>query len=146
MKMLPDLLRSHTIDEILIMPDFKERITVYHQETEVYRTFIHDHAKIAGHVILLDLRDITEVPSGNRFIEYTLFPLQNISVRLVRIKSTGMVMISVGHSIINQTSTVDVGSLMLRYGGGGHHKVGTCQVKEDQADEVLKIILAEINR
>ena len=33
-----------------------------------------------------------------------------------------------GHSIIKRTSTVNVGELMLHYGGGGHTRVGTCQV------------------
>jgi len=38
-----------------------------------------------------------------------------------------------------------VGSLMLKYGGGGHDKVGTCQVAPDKADGVLAELLAAIN-
>ena len=34
---------------------------------------------------------------------------------------------AIGYSILNKTATLDVGSLCLKYGGGGHEKVGTCQ-------------------
>ena len=38
------------------------------------------------------------------------------------------VVLSCGHSILNRTSQINVGELMLRHGGGGHTRVGTCQV------------------
>jgi nanoRNase/pAp phosphatase (c-di-AMP/oligoRNAs hydrolase) len=50
-----------------------------------------------------------------------------------------------GHSILNRTCTVDIGSMMLQYGGGGHHKVGTCQVAVDQADTVLESLIEQMN-
>ena len=50
-----------------------------------------------------------------------------------------------GHSIINPTSNTDVGSLMLKYGGGGHKRVGTCQVPVDAADAILKEIIDKMN-
>jgi nanoRNase/pAp phosphatase (c-di-AMP/oligoRNAs hydrolase) len=54
-------------------------------------------------------------------------------------------MISVGASIINRTSKVDVGALMLKHGGGGHKTVGTCQISPARADEVLKDSVKTIN-
>ena len=30
---------------------------------------------------------------------------------------------AVGYSILNRTATMNVGSLMLKYGGGGHKRV-----------------------
>ena len=32
---------------------------------------------------------------------------------------------------------MDIGALMLRYGGGGHRNAGTCQVPHDRAEAVL---------
>lgn len=37
--------------------------------------------------------------------------------------------------------TVVVGSLLVKYGGRGHRKVGTCQVPYDTADSVLNELL-----
>jgi nanoRNase/pAp phosphatase (c-di-AMP/oligoRNAs hydrolase) len=51
---------------------------------------------------------------------------------------------TVGHSITNRTSQTDVGRLMLKYGGGGHQKVGTCQVDTAQAEAVQKELIATI--
>lgn len=34
---------------------------------------------------------------------------------------------------------------MLKYGGGGHHAAGTCQVEHDNADKVLNDLIQQIN-
>jgi len=34
---------------------------------------------------------------------------------------------------------------MLKHGGGGHSAAGTCQIDNDEADDVLKGLIAEIN-
>ena len=145
MKALPTMLRTLTIDQILASPDVQERVKAYREDNEKYTAFLKKTARLEGDAIVLDLRGMKEVPSGNRFLEYTLFPRQNISVRLVDGKQGEFVMISVGGSIVTRTSTVDVGSLMLKHGGGGHKKVGTCQVPPAKADAVLQDILAAIN-
>ena len=50
-----------------------------------------------------------------------------------------------GHSIINRTSSVDVGHFALKYGGGGHKQVGSCQVKYEEVDSVVNELLQVIN-
>ncbi len=145
MKTLPDLLLTKSIDEILAITDFKERIDVYNEEAAKYKETLKKCSKVEGDAVVIDFRGIGELPSGNRFIEYTLFPEQNISVRMVDGKKKEFVMISVGHSIINKSSNVNVGSLMLKYGGGGHKPVGTCQISYNDAAKVLKEILVAIN-
>ncbi|MCM1427172.1 MAG: exopolyphosphatase, partial [Eubacterium sp.] len=42
------------------------------------------------------------------------------------------------------TSNVNVGSLMLKYGGGGHKAVGTCQFSDEVMDEQLPKLIDEI--
>jgi nanoRNase/pAp phosphatase (c-di-AMP/oligoRNAs hydrolase) len=34
---------------------------------------------------------------------------------------------------------------MLKYGGGGHFQVGTCQVPYDEADTVLREMVEKMN-
>lgn len=146
MKKMPLMLRTMDIAQILADPDVAERVAIYVEENEAYKQFILDTAIIEGAAIMLDMRGKRNIPGGNRFIEYTLFPEQNISIRLADGKQWNSVMISVGHSIINTSSQVDVGSLMLGYGGGGHKKVGTCQVAQDAVEKVLGEILQAINK
>jgi len=82
---------------------------------------------------------------GNRFMEYVLYPEQNISVRIVDGRDKQFAMISVGHSILDRSSLVDVGSLVLKYGGGGHRQVGTCQVEYNDVDRIVGEMLQVIN-
>ena len=145
MRKLPELLRSKAADEILAMPDFHERIQVYHEETSTYKAQLTRHTRVEGDAIIINFQGIDEVPVGNRFLEYVLYPEQNISLRIVDGRNNEFAIISVGHSITNRTSTVDVGSLVLKYGGGGHKQVGTCQVKYEDVDRIVAEILQVIN-
>ena len=145
MKQLPHLLRTKTVEEILKLPDFQERVKVYHEENKKYNDLITRSSRLEGHAIIIDLRDCREIPVGNRFLEYVLYPDQNISVRIANGKNKAFAMISVGHSIINPTSQINVGALALKYGGGGHQRVGTCQVSYEDVDRVVGEMLDVIN-
>jgi nanoRNase/pAp phosphatase (c-di-AMP/oligoRNAs hydrolase) len=145
MKQLPQLLRARSVEQILAMPDFQERIQVYFNETKKYRQFLVENTTVKGNAIVIDFRGIEKLPIGNRFLEYVLYPQQNISIRIADGKDKQFAMISVGHSIINRSSTVNVGSLTLKYGGGGHRQVGTCQVGYEDADKIVNEMLQVIN-
>jgi nanoRNase/pAp phosphatase (c-di-AMP/oligoRNAs hydrolase) len=144
MKKLAKATFSKPIEEILSADDVKERIEVYFDQTDKFIDMVKKHAKIEGKAIYIDLRDVETIYAGNRFLLYTLFPDQNISVWVVDGKKKVNTVITVGHSIINKTSTIDVGHLMLKYGGGGHQAVGTCQVAFENTDNVIAEILSAV--
>jgi nanoRNase/pAp phosphatase (c-di-AMP/oligoRNAs hydrolase) len=144
MKKLSRATLSKPIEEILALSDVKERVDVYFEEHNLFIDMVKKHAKIEGNAIFLDARNMEHTHTGNRFLLYTLFPEQNISVWVVDGKQKVNTVITVGYSIINKTATIDVGSLMLKYGGGGHKVVGTCQVPYEDADKILGEIIAAV--
>jgi nanoRNase/pAp phosphatase (c-di-AMP/oligoRNAs hydrolase) len=99
------------------------------------------HTKTHGSVIVTDLRDVQPIFPGNRFMVYAMYPQQNISIWVVDGKEKQNCVFACGRSIVNRSSTVDIGSLMLKHGGGGHHAAGTCQVPYAQAGEVLRELI-----
>jgi oligoribonuclease NrnB/cAMP/cGMP phosphodiesterase (DHH superfamily) len=145
MKQLPQLLRTKRVEEILSLSDFRERVKLYHEENKKYEQLITKSARTEGDAIVIDLRDCETIPVGNRFLEYVLYPEQNISIRIANGKNKAFAMISVGNSIIKNTSRINVGSLTLKYGGGGHQRVGTCQVPYEDVDTVVAEMLDVIN-
>jgi nanoRNase/pAp phosphatase (c-di-AMP/oligoRNAs hydrolase) len=46
--------------------------------------------------------------------------------------------------IIDRSSPADIGSVMLRYGGGGHVAAGTCQVPHTEAERVIAEVVAAV--
>jgi len=138
---LVEHIRTKGITEILSLPDTLERIALYRQNDRAAREFLLARSRMDGPVLITDARGAEEIPPSNRFLVYSLFPETNISIRLIDGKGKEFVSISVGYSILNRTATIDVGSLMLKYGGGGHKAVGTCQVPREHADHVLKEIV-----
>ena len=138
MNELVDHIRTKSIEEILSLPDTLERITLYRENDLKARAFLKERTRTDGPVLITDARGAAEIPPSNRFLIYSLYPKANISIRLIDGRGKEFVTMSVGYSILNRTATVDVGSLMLKYNGGGHKAVGTCQVPYDAADRVLK--------
>ncbi|MCL2224548.1 MAG: exopolyphosphatase [Defluviitaleaceae bacterium] len=136
--------RDLTITELLMLPDIAERIEYYNQQANDFRNMILEYSESVGNVILTDLREAEKIKTGNRFLLYSIFPEQNISVWVAE-GFAGNCVIAVGHSILNRTSEIDVGALMARYGGGGHKQVGTCQVSYEDADTVIREVIEFIN-
>jgi len=137
--------RTMTAQEILEINDVKERVDKYFGDSDNFARMLRDNAEVHCDAVVLDLRKQEPIYCGNRFMIYTLFPECSISVRVIWGFKKQNVVLSVGHSIINRTSKVDVGALMLTLGGGGHKAVGTCQVPEAEVPETLEKVLARIN-
>ena len=144
MEKLIDACRTMTTDEILALPDVKERIEVYFEQTEKFKEMVQKYTRTDGKLIISDLRGVNPIYSGNRFMIYSMYPEQNISVWIVNGKGGKGCSAAVGYSVLNRTSHVNVGSLMLKYGGGGHMAVGTCQFSDETMDEQLPKLLDEL--
>ncbi|MCL2578536.1 MAG: exopolyphosphatase [Oscillospiraceae bacterium] len=143
MEKLIDACANSSIDEILADPDVRERVDLYFVQNDLFKRMVKEQTRVDGNVIITDLRGIETIYSGNRFIVYTLCPEQNISLWVTDGREQKNCAIAIGHSITNRTSKTNVGKLALKFGGGGHNQVGTCQVPYDQADAAIAEIVAK---
>jgi nanoRNase/pAp phosphatase (c-di-AMP/oligoRNAs hydrolase) len=144
MEMLIDACRTMTIDEILALSDVQERIEVYNEQTEKFKEMVVKYTTTNGNVIITDLRGVDPIYTGNRFMIYSLYPDQNISAWIVSGRGGQGCSAAVGYSILNRTCTLDVGNLMLKYNGGGHKAVGTCQFSNENMETDLPKMLKEL--
>ena len=144
MEKLIDACRTMTTEEILALPDVKERIDIYFEQAEKFKEMVNANTRVEKDVIISDLRKTDPIYSGNRFMIYSMYPEQNISAWIVSGKGGQGCSVAVGYSVLNRTSDVNVGKLMLKYGGGGHKAVGTCQFKDEDIDEMLPKLLDEL--
>lgn len=136
--------RTQTADEILALPDIQERVVRYFDQQDLFVDMLKRCCTIDGNVIVTNLMEEETIFAGNRFIIYALFPGQNIEVRVMWGKGRQNVVFACGHSILNRTCRCNVGKLMLEYNGGGHRRVGTCQVPVETWEENLKEIIARM--
>ncbi|KAA0596988.1 nanoRNase/pAp phosphatase (c-di-AMP/oligoRNAs hydrolase) [Azospirillum lipoferum] len=141
---LIDYCRSHSIAQILELPDVKERVDLYTQHAELFVDQLKRCATVRGNVVVLDLRREETIYAGNRFMIYALFPDTNVSIHVLWGLKQQNTVLACGKSILNRNSKTDIGPLMLQYGGGGHQAAGTCQVDNDRAEEVLEAIVARM--
>ncbi len=142
---LIDYCMYHTIDEILMLPDVKERVDLYFEQADLFKAQLKRIARVYDRVVVLDLRNEEVIHAGNRFMIYALYPEAEISVHVVwgfRKQNTAVM---IGKSIVNKRSQADIGELCLKYGGGGHHNAGTCQLDNDTVDSQLPEIIRALN-
>lgn len=143
MKMV-DWCGSMPINEILAQPDVTERIDRYFRQDELFRRQLLACTTVQKNLAVIDLREEQEIYTGNRFLVYSLFPDCNISMHVMWGREKQNVVFTVGHSIINRSSKTDVGKLMLDYDGGGHERVGTCQVATQRAERIKQQLIDRI--
>lgn len=144
MKMI-DLIRTNTLDQLLADPDVVERTEIYFDHSPRFKDQLTRCGRQIGKVVVLDLRDEEVIYAGNRFEIYALFPTALVSIHVVWGRGKQNVVLACGRSILDRSSTVNIGELMLKHGGGGHAAAGTCQVDVAQFDAVLSDVVAALN-
>jgi nanoRNase/pAp phosphatase (c-di-AMP/oligoRNAs hydrolase) len=142
---LIDYCKNHTIDQIMTLPDVKERVDLYFEHEEKFKQQLERCAIVHKNLVVLDLRNEETIYAGNRFMIYALFPATNISIHVLWGLKNQNTVFATGKSILDRGSKTNVGDLMLQYGGGGHQAAGTCQVENDRAAQVLQELIARIN-
>src|SRR3990172_419898 len=143
---LIDFCRGHSIEEILSLPDVKERVDVYAEHAPKAREQIQRCARVHKNLVVLDLRNEEKIWACNRFMIYALFPEINISIHVIWGVNRQNTVFATGKSILNRSSKTDIGALMLKYGGGGHKAAGNCQVGNNEADATLAKLVQIINQ
>jgi hypothetical protein len=137
-----NLLRDKTLEETFADPEVKRRCQQIRDEQEKLRQLLLERAQLRGNVIYVDLRGVKNIPDGNRFLIFTLFPKGNIQVKVTHdTQRENTTAISVGYNIFNPTSNVNVGELLKNYGGGGHKVVGSSRVPNEEAEQSIREIL-----
>jgi nanoRNase/pAp phosphatase (c-di-AMP/oligoRNAs hydrolase) len=145
MMQLIDACQRHGIDEILELPDVRERVDLYFQQHEAFVEQLQRCTSVRGTVAVVDLRGEEVIHAGNRFVVYALYPQCLVSAHVMWGKQRQNTVIAVGKSILNRASAADIGALMLSYGGGGHANAGTCQVPHADADRVVDELVGQLN-
>ncbi len=145
MMSLIEYCKESTIEQILALPDVKERVDLYEEHREAFKAQVLSCSTVHGNLVVLDLRNEEVIYPGSRFSIYALFPQCNISIhRLWGFRQQNTVF-ATGKSIFDRSSKTHVGELMLGYGGGGHAAAGTCQIENDNADKILAELITQIN-
>ncbi len=143
---LIDYCVDHNIDQVLALPDVKERVDMYFKQQDLFKEQLERLVKIYDKVAVIDLRNEETIYTGNRFMVYAMHPEIEISIHVAWGFKKQNTAVMIGKSIINRNSKYDIGELCLSYGGGGHTNAGTCQIDNDKIDTELPIIIDKINK
>jgi nanoRNase/pAp phosphatase (c-di-AMP/oligoRNAs hydrolase) len=141
MQLIDACIEHDEVEGILALPDVKERAELFRDQSELFVAQLRRVSHLEGDVVVVDLRDEEVIHAGNRFMVYALFPESRVSMHIIWGRQKLNTVFACGKSILDRTSPVDVGEVMLRYGGGGHLAAGTCQVPHADSDRVQREIV-----
>ena len=136
---------DHSIDDVLALPDVKERVDLYFEQQELFKEQLKKITKIYDKVAVIDLREEETIYAGNRFMVYAMWPEIELAAHVAWGFKKQNTAVMIGKSIINKASKFNIGELCLSYGGGGHANAGTCQIDNDKIDSELPIIIDKLN-
>lgn len=140
-----DYCRTMTAAEILRQPDVKERVDLYFEQDALFKNMLKRCSRTVGEVVIIDFREEDNIYAGNRFLIYSMYPEAKVSIHLTWDRDRQNVMLAMGNSILNRGSKANLGSIALRFGGGGHEVVATCQVSPKEVESTLDIIINYIH-
>jgi nanoRNase/pAp phosphatase (c-di-AMP/oligoRNAs hydrolase) len=145
MMLLIDACLERSVEEVLEMPDVRERVALYREHACAAEAQLLARSTVHGNLVVLDLRGQEVIHPTNRFMIYALHPHCNMSIHVLWGLKQQNTVLAMGKSIVDRSSRTDVGALMLSYGGGGHEAAGTCQVENADADRVLAELIERVN-
>jgi oligoribonuclease NrnB/cAMP/cGMP phosphodiesterase (DHH superfamily) len=141
------MLRQMPIEAVLEDPEVQNRCDAVIRENAEFGHFLHRHTTIVEKISITDFRSLDTVPSGNRFLTYSLFPdtIASVKIRFLG-PDKAQVLVSIGRSIFNKSCRVNIGNLLAQYGGGGHAGAGGCSLEAATAQEKIDLILDVMKR
>jgi len=140
--LLVHLFRKFEIDEVLKHPQVKARCDAAIEKNKIYKEILKKHTTLNGHVSITDFRAFTKMPTGNRFLVYSLFPEAVVSVKIrYDDENKKRIAVSVGHSIFNRNCKVNVGVMLSAFEGGGHRAAASCRFNAEKADNYIPKII-----
>ena len=137
MALIDEVVHASRVEDLLALPDVAERVALYTEQSQLFVEQLRRVCTVRGDLVIVDLRGEDVIHAGNRFMVYALFPQCRVSAHVIWGRGKQNTVLAVGKSILDRTSPLDIGALMLAHGGGGHRNAGTCQVAHDEADAVL---------
>ena len=132
------------VEAVLAHPDVRERAELYFEQADRFRNQLRRCGSVLGNVVVLDLRGEDPIWAGNRFMVYALYLQCTVSVHVLWGVNRRNTVLAVGKTIFGRAPRMEIGPLLLHYGGGGHAGAGTCQVPNDQAEQVLAEIVQSL--
>jgi len=144
---LVDLLRRYDLQRVLDDPEIKQRCRQVIELNEKYAVYLKKNTRLDKHVSITDFRKLENIPAGNRFLVYSLFPdsVVNLRIRYEK-KNKEMTAVNIGHSIFNRRCNVNAGLLLADFGGGGHRGAASTRFESSKADTYLPQIIDALQK
>lgn len=140
---LVHLLTDYDISGVMNDADVKKRREKVIENNRVYKSVLIENTVLNKHISITDLRLFDDAPEGNRFLVYSLYPDAAVSVK-IRYDDIAKekIAVSIGHSIFNPGCRVNVGRMLIKFGGGGHRGAGACRFPATKAGEYIPEIIS----
>ncbi len=142
-----DMLGLYSIEEILEDKEVKKRIEYALEKRREFFEWCKQNIRLEENekIAICDARGKKIPKAFSNFIIYLVNDNIKVSIKILdNEKKPDTVKLSVGKNIFNEKIDLDIGSLMKKYGGGGHENVGGCVIEKTELEKKLEEIKERI--
>jgi nanoRNase/pAp phosphatase (c-di-AMP/oligoRNAs hydrolase) len=129
-------LQRHSLREIAETNEVRRRFDEAESRNARGLTYIGKNIHLVGEVALFNVEN-----NGaflNRYAPYHFFPKAHYSIGVVRFDNSTK--ITAMRNPWLEFESVNLGGFMKRFGGGGHQRVGSVILPNDQADKINQVV------
>lgn len=129
-------LRQHSLEEIAESNEVRRRFDEAESDSALGLKYIAKNIHLVGGVALFDVEN-----NGaflNRYAPYYFYPKALYSIGIVRFENSTKIT-AMRNPWLNFES-VNLGDFMKGFGGGGHQRVGSVIVPNDQTDKISQVV------
>ena len=143
--LLVEALATHSVDEVAKLPHVRERWSRYEHAYAANLAATEAVLTTRGDVLLVDYTILPgEAPETTPFDLFLHHENAQYAIRAKRDDGADRVKISVSGNPFTRPNRVHLGTLVKRYGGGGHQGAGGCGIAASEKDRVLAEMLAAL--
>ena len=144
---LVSLIGRYEIQKVLDDVEVRQRCEEVIRQNKQYTKYLEENTRLENHVSITDFRHLSNIPVGNRFLVYSLFPDSYVNVRIrCEAKNRDMIVVNIGHSIFNPGCRVNVGLLLADFDGGGHRGAASARFPASKAEEYIHQIIEALKK
>jgi len=146
-RFLINMLAYETPERVIEQPIIRKRVETKLTEHENWKAHIPAYVQVRDKVILVDRTEAPkDLPRGQPFWLYLMYPGKAVYLSVDNLKyEPDRIKVSCGENIFEDLNRVDIGSLMLKHGGGGHKAAGGCSIPKEEKEKIIGELIAALN-
>ncbi|MFC2150673.1 hypothetical protein ACFLQV_04135 [Calditrichota bacterium] len=133
-----------SIEKIMELPEVQGRVDLYNRDEKEFRQVVRNCSREEDHLLITDFSKMQEIPIGNRFNAFMMYPDSTVQLILTFNTELNMLRVRAGKNIFNRDPNIHLGKIFSDFGGGGLEGAAGCHFDFEDAETRVAELVAQL--